>query len=146
MANVDYEVNVSPDGHVFWFVSTGPNGSITKVVTMQPMERVGRYNMAMADVINGELDYDNLTNNNDMDRIFGAIAVIVRRFTNRYPASQINIKGSNPARTRLYRMKISNNLERITAEFNVYGAIDNRLKFKHFRKGENYVAILVSRK
>lgn len=113
---------------------------------MQPMAIIGRYNLAMADVINDELDFNNITNNKDLDRVFGTVAKIVRHFTGRYRKAEIFFAGANAVRTRLYRIKVSNNLELITREFNVYGVKGHNDNFEKFKKGEPYSGILVSRK
>jgi hypothetical protein len=56
------------------------------------------------------------------------------------------IIGSDERRSKLYQIHISNNLDEIQKEFNVYGRKYNSEEFEEFVKGENYQAFLVERK
>ncbi len=148
MEQNSYEVKVSQDRQQYWFVSSGKNGDITKVVTMQTMKRAGRFNLALADEINGKLDYKSKTDNGDLDYVFATISEIVIYFTKFFPASEIFITGNTPVKTRLYQMKVSNNLEWINNEFEVFGMTDESGNgdFTPFKMGINYKGILVTRK
>ena len=62
-------------------------------------------------------------------------------------ASELNEEGtddSTKARTRLYQMGISNNLEAIEKDFTVYGL--KAKKWESFNKKATYEAFLVKRK
>lgn len=53
--------------------------------------------------------------------------------------------GSSEARTRLYRMGITNNLEGLKNDFFVYGLTKDEI-FEEFIVGEDYLGFLVTRK
>ena len=66
-------------------------------------------------------------------------------FTGKYPNIYVFATGSNEARTRLYRIGISNNLGELEKDFKVYGLkIDET--FEPFIIGNDYVGFLVKRK
>jgi hypothetical protein len=146
MATIGYRVIEHQSGYVYSFTSVGPKGSILKIVTLQRMTIVGFFNLAMGDEINGQVDYYNVTNNKDMDKVFATIAEIARIFLTRFPRNKIFFSGNTLAKTRLYQLQVSNNLELITRIFNVYGQKHINGRFSKFNKGEKYVGILVSNK
>ena len=92
------------------------------------------------------MSYDNITDNKDLAKLFNSIGAIVNHFTKQYPSVQVFVKGNNPVKTRLYQMKISENLNEISKEFNVKGSKSATGNFTQFKKGENYFAFLFSRR
>lgn len=146
MATTGYEISSSQSGYLYWFISVGTKGSIMKVVRLQPLKEVGHFNLAMGDVINNDISYFNVTNNNDRDKVFATIAEIVRLFLTRFPRNHVFVTGNTPAKIRLYQMLVSNNLELISREFKVYGQKQLKGRFKKFKKGESYSGILISNK
>ena len=56
----------------------------------------------------------------------------------------IYARGSNSARTRLYRIGITNNLIKIRKDFEVFGLKDDQ--WNEFRKNTEYKAFLIKRK
>ena len=143
-----YEIEFTTDRSCYWFTSKNVlgEGSVIKIVRMQPTAIHGIYNLALGDIIQGVENYDNITNNGDLKIVFGTIANIVIDFTTKYPKAQIVVKSDNPIRQRLYRMNVSNNLEKINKYFNVYGTSNENIQYTKFEKGKNYISILVSRK
>lgn len=146
MGTMGYTFTASKSGYLYWFTSIGPKGSILKIVTLQPTKKFDRFNLAMGDEIDGNVDYYHITNNNDRDKIFSTIAEIVRAFLNRFPRNEIFITGNTPARIRLYQSQVSNNLQLIIREFKVYGQKQFDGRFKKFQQGERYTGILISNK
>jgi len=124
MEQDSYQVNVKHDKYQYWFISSGKNGDVMKVVTMQPLLRANRYNLAVADVDNGKLDYESITDNGDLDQVFGTVSEIVKFFTENFPGSENSIKGNTAVKTRLYTMKVSNHLKEIKSEFELFGTTD----------------------
>jgi hypothetical protein len=55
--------------------------------------------------------------------VLATVAATVYAFLDKYPNVWIYATGSNKSRTRLYRMGITNNLEEILKDFEVYGLI-----------------------
>ncbi len=61
-----------------------------------------------------------------------------------YPNAMVFATGSTKARTRLYRIGISNNLAEIQKDFDVYGLVDNG--WQQFDKKTEFRAFLVTKK
>ena len=141
-----YNIGVSKDKKAYRFFSEGPNGSIEKRVYFQSLPVPNRYNLALCDIIYGKENYENITGNKDLDMVFGTIAAIVQHFINSFPNAEVYLTGNTKAKTRLYQIKVANNLEEIQTDFEVYGCKVDAGPFTSFRKGENYTGILVKRK
>ncbi|MEO6252788.1 MAG: hypothetical protein ABIO79_05760 [Ferruginibacter sp.] len=107
------------DRSQYWFETTGKN-VVQKAALFDEMEVKRRYNLSLADIINGELDFDNRTANNDIKLLFDTIASIVIDYSEEYPNREIYLTGSTATRTRLYQIKITENLDDITELFNLF--------------------------
>ena len=130
----------------FEFVSSGPKGDITKVVRYSPINVKGYYNLGFGDKdpLTGYLSDLSVTNNGDSQKVLATVAATLYTFTARYPEASVLATGSTEARTRLYRMGITNNLAAIEQDFEVLGLRDETWEF--FRKETPYGAFLVRRK
>ena len=76
--------------------------------------------------------------------MLATVASTLYVFTEKNTDAWVYATGSNNARTRLYRMGITLNLEEISADFEVFGLKEN--VWYEFEKGENYEAFLVKRR
>ena len=104
------------------------------------------YNLAFGDY-NEEtewIDDGEITNNNDSQKILATVASTIYVFTDKHPNVWVYATGSNSARTRLYRMGITTNLEEILLDFEVYG-LQNDI-WEGFKKETDYKAFLIKRK
>jgi hypothetical protein len=133
---------------VFEFISEGPKGRIRKMVqyTFTGTENV--YNLAFGDY-NEEtrtIDDITITNNGDSIKVLATVASTVYAFIEKYPEAWIFATGSTSVRTRLYRMGISNNIEEIKADFDVYGLTIDENIWEEFMLGEDYEAFLITKK
>ena len=72
----------------------------------------------------GDFDDFVITNNQDTIKVLATVAASVYAFSDVYPNARIYATGSTPARTRLYRMGISNNLEELQEQFDVFGFLE----------------------
>ena len=72
------------------------------------------------------------------------MAATVYTFTEKYPNSWIYAIGSSKARTRLYRMGISNNLAEIQQDYEIHGLRDG--SWYCFERNVDYDAFLTRRK
>lgn len=77
-------------------------------------------------------------------RYLATVASTLFVFTDHHPDAFVVAIGSTLARTRLYRIGITNNLEAIEKDFFIYGFKDNNCH--PFKKGTLYDAFLVRRK
>lgn len=147
MAIASYEIKVSNvSDRLYFFESEGSSGTILKVVIFEPMNEPGRFNLGMADWIDGELNYENISHHKDLDKVFSSVSIIIRHFLYQDPDREIFITGDTAAKMRLYRMKVSNNLEVIQKEFNIHGTWGENVDYELFRTGQNYLGLLISNK
>jgi hypothetical protein len=63
----------------------------------------------------------------------------------KYPDAIVYAKGSNLARTRLYQIGISKNLEEINEQFEVWGELGED-EIEVFQKDKNYLAFYIRNK
>lgn len=142
-----YEIKAKDSLMTFEFISEGPKGAIKKRVQFQKTSRINLYNLAFGDVNDETDDFDDtvISDNNDAVKVLNTVANTVKIFLNNYPMAKVYAKGSNVARTRLYRIGISNNLEYINEQFKVLGQLDDRVWFE-YEKNQNYSAFLIEKK
>ena len=66
-------------------------------------------------------------------------------FIEKYPNAFIFATGSTAIRTRLYRMRITNNLAEIKEDFDILG-LNEQSQWVEFVIGDDYEAFLISKK
>lgn len=140
-----YSYKINESFTDYEFISKGPKGSIKKVVRFTNIE-ANIYNLAFGDLIerNAEMNDRVATNNNDSLKVLSTVAVIVKVFTKRYENVVVFAKGSTHARTRLYRMGITNNWQAISADFEVFGLLNG--EWLAFELRLDFEAFLIYRK
>ena len=146
MGKEQYELRAESDAMSYQFTSIGPKGEIPKLIIYSKTPVKNLYNLAFGDkdLNTGEIDDLVITDNKDSQKVLATVASTVYAFTNKYPRAFIGATGSTKARTRLYQMGISNNLEKITADFNVFGRKEGI--WQPFEKNIAYDAFLIRRK
>jgi hypothetical protein len=147
MQNDRYKVEVSFDLQTFEFTSEGSKGNILKVVSYSEINVKGFYNLGFGDKdeITGFVSDLTVTNNGDSRKVLATVAATLYAFTMEKPDAAIIATGSTAARTRLYRMGITNNLEEISKDFTVLGLTES-LNWEIFRKNITYGAFLIRKK
>ena len=128
----------------FTFVSKGIK-DVKKVIQITATDLPNVYNLAMGDEISGEIDYTNRTNNGDTGRVMETIAHIILQYTATNPDRSVFVAGNTPAKTRLYQMYLSNNLQSVETVFEVYGLMAGT-SFEVFQKNKNFSGFLVRRR
>ncbi len=141
-----YLFESSPDLLTFEFDSIGTKGIITKVVRYTEINVHGFYNLGFGDKdpASGYISDLTVTNNNDSPKVLATVARTLYLFTGQYPDAVVLATGSTLARTRLYRIGITNNLGDIEQDFVVLGLTDNN--WEPFRKNKIYHSFAVRRK
>lgn len=140
------ELLVSSDYLVYEFTSTGPRGSIPKMIKFTPNKEEDIYNLAFGTKKeDGSLDDLARDNNNDRNKILATIASVLRIFFDKYPNKWVYFTGSTRERTRLYRMAITLNIEELSVDFEIVGTFTAEHRYNHipFEKGVNFFAFLV---
>jgi len=141
-----YDVRTSPDVEAFEFDSIGPRGTVRKVVRYTEINIKNFYNLGFGDKdpLTGFISDLSVTNNNDSKKVLATVAATLYAFTDSHPRATIIATGSTEARTRLYRIGISNNLTAIEQDFIILGLTET--DWEAFRKNVTYGAFLVRRK
>jgi hypothetical protein len=95
--------------------------------------------------VTGDIDDTVITNNGDSEKVLATVAATLYTFTDKFPEAMVFASGSTSARTRLYRIGISNNLDVINADFEIFGLTKDNNWVK-FEKKKDFDAFLVKRK
>lgn len=143
-----YSYSTNEDLLNYLFDSIGPKGTVKKIIrfTARNAKGVTYFNLGFGDLNleTGKSDDRAVTDNKDRDKILATVAAVVLDFTTLFPDIMVYAIGSTRARTRLYQMGISANLDEIIATLDVFGFINN--DWEKFDKNINYEAFLVIRK
>jgi hypothetical protein len=147
MREETYQIRANSFEKVFEFTSEGPKGSIKKRIVYEDTNIEGIYNLAFGDVDAETDDFDDkvISDNEDAVKVLATVAETVFIFLKTYPNAAIRARGSNFARTRLYRIGISNNLEEIINNFDIYGLLEG-IGWVRYEKNKNYSAFLIKNK
>jgi hypothetical protein len=146
MKHKRYPITAGETSMVYEFVSVGVNKKVTKLIVYSKTRLHNFFNLGFGDKDEetGQIDNEVITNNGDSQKVLATVAATLYLFTEKFPEAMIFATGSTKARTRLYRIGISNNIEEIKPDFEVFGLIENR--WYPFEKGTEYEAFLVKRK
>ena len=146
MLNDHYKVRVSENVEAFEFDSVGPKGTVRKVVRYIEINLKGFYNLGFGDKDEetGFISDLSITNNEDSQKVLSTVAATLYVFIETHPSATVIATGSTGARTRLYRIGISNNLAEIEKDFVILGLKGE--EWEPFRKNTNYLAFLVRKK
>jgi hypothetical protein len=141
-----YELKSDESLTVFEFVSIGRKGEISKIVQYSETNLKDFYNLGFGDkdLNTGEVDDRVISDNGNGQKVLATVAATVYAFTNKYPEAWIYATGSTKSRTRLYRIGLTNNLEKITEDFELYG--QRKGEWQEFVGGIEYEAFLVKRR
>jgi hypothetical protein len=148
--NLDsYNYEIDESFQTYEFVSEGPNGKVTKIVSYTEFGTVNgeiAYNLGFGDVNHqtGAISDMAVTNNNDSMQVLATVAQTIVEFSAHYGKHWIRVKGSTPARTRLYQIGVSGIWDEIKEDFELYGLKDEA--YLEFKKNVNYEAFLVRKK
>jgi hypothetical protein len=124
------------------FISEGPKGRIKKVVRFLQISS-DVYNLGFGDLdeVTGEISDTVITDNKDSQKVLATVASTIYDFYGQYPGTRVLVKGNTLARTRLYRIGITNNWKEISMDFEVHGLKNGEWELFQFRK--DYEAFLI---
>ncbi|HRI58278.1 MAG TPA: hypothetical protein PK228_01075 [Saprospiraceae bacterium] len=114
-----YPFNSANFHKLFTFKSISAERTIVKVVQFSHIKD-NFYNLGLADFEKGKLQFTELSNNEDLVRVIGTVAAIVRRFTEVYPEREVVIRGEK-RRMQLYNIVFRRRYAEIEREFQVWG-------------------------
>jgi hypothetical protein len=132
---------------IYEFYSEGIKGRVRKMVEYTETGTDGVFNLAFGDFdeITNSINDLSVTNNGDSLKVLATVASTVYAFFDKHPNAYVVAIGSTSARTRLYRMGITNNLTEIEEDFIVYGLTDE-FNWEKFEVGKDYEAFLITKK
>ncbi len=141
-----YELKSDESLTIFEFLSVGRKGDIPKIIQYSETNLKDFYNLGFGDknLQTGEVDDTVISDIGDSQKVLATVAATVYAFTDKYPEAWIYATGSTKSRTRLYRIGITNNLEEIIGDFDLYGLREG--EWQEFVKGVEYEAFLVRRR
>ena len=137
-----YSYKVNKNFLDYEFTSEGPKGTIKKIIRFTAIGR-NLFNVGFGDLeeLTGNINDIVVTNNGDRRMVIVTVASAVYDFMLKYPDAVVVAKGSTVARTRLYRIGITNNLEEINRNFYVFGLTNKT--WETFITGKDYDAFLI---
>jgi hypothetical protein len=131
------------------FMSIGPKGAISKIVKFTVRQDGAGFNLALGNLKDdGNIDDLARDDNKDRNKILATVVAVLKVFFDKYPDKWVFFRGSTPERTRLYRMAITLNLEELSTEFEIVGALTEKSTYNEgtFQKGINYFGFFVQGK
>ncbi len=144
-----YPIIIGETSMIYEFISEGAQGRISKLIIYSETHLRNFYNLGFGDKDEtGNIDDEVVTNNGDSEKVLVPINIGIAStlyiFTDRFPEARIFATGSTKARTRLYRIGISNNFEEIEMDFEVFGLVGEH--WQPFQKQIEFEAFSVKRK
>jgi hypothetical protein len=141
-----YLLQTDDEQTIFEFYSQGPRGNILKRVAYTPTTISNLWQLVMGDynTETDEIDFLNVTNNNDREKVLATVGSTLYSFFDKMPQVMVYARGSTNSRTRLYQIGINSMYEQIIQDFEVYGELDG--EFERFSKNKNYNSFIVIKK
>ena len=135
-----YPLYATNNDTLYDFLSLGPKGVITKQVRFALLHGDKVYNLAFGDFDSATRTFDDqaVSNNGDLELILATVAAAVYDFCRYHSGASIFAVGGTPARTRLYRMAIARHLNRLQAQFRIYGELED--EWEPFQLNRPYTA------
>jgi hypothetical protein len=138
-------IRESNDVNDFDFISVGTKGNIHKRIRFcqTPIDNV--VELMFGDAIGShDVNYYSVTNNGDRDKILLTVARATRIFLEVNPEKTAYFVGSTHARTRLYKIAISLNLDLLLKDYEIFGFYENQ--WLPFKKNLNPSAFYVKKR
>lgn len=141
-----YPYKKSLDILTFDFESIGPNGISKKQIVYSSLEETDDvYTLSLFEIFeDGNRDVYFESKNKDLTKIMATILRTMLDFFKKYETKSIAFTGSDPKRTRLYRMVIS----KIKSQMDIFKieGISLNGEIVDYEPNENYLAYVVSLK
>jgi hypothetical protein len=136
------DLHIKEGYSVFEFFSVGRRGVILKRIAFAPTEYEDVYNLVFGDInVDGEIDDFSNSGNGDRNKVLSTIAHVIEIYLRAFPNRFIFFTGSTQERTRLYRMAIGINLDKLLLKFEIYSKVGNDIL--PFRKNMELEGFLV---
>lgn len=108
------------------FDSINDEKVVNKAVTFTQTPVKDIYNLALLDILADGKESDMVVSDNqDLPTVLATVIKIIEKFLNKFPEKIVTFKGSDDRRTRLYRIVISKEIDKIKERFMVLGLLEN---------------------
>lgn len=111
---------LSDENDAFFFVSTGSQGEIIKIVVFSQTSE-GLWNVGFGDLKKGKINDRQISNNGDFAKVLATVAAAVYRFSARYPNRSLRIVPVDFDRKRLYNHVFRRHFSEIEKRYLVVG-------------------------
>lgn len=135
MDHLSYNLHVSAYYTTYEFLSIGKRGVYPHLIKFSPIPELdGFYNLGFGRKMDDHtIDDQHINDNGDRDLILATVVKSVYAFSEQYAEKYIVFRGSTASRTRLYRMLLSNYYHLLSADFYIWGIVNNtRIPFEPF--------------
>lgn len=130
---------------LYFFESHGSKKVMKAVQFTHVYDRI--YNLGLADVANGKLNFRELAFSDDSWKVFNTVAAITIQFAEFYPDARILIRAADEKRLNLYNLIFQRRIKQIETFFEVFGFLDYKADVSEpFQVGVKYEAFIVKRK
>lgn len=137
-----YQYIFDNSGRIFSFSSTGGR-EMDKVVLFIPTAYSDCYSITLGDLqIDGSIDVNERGGSYNAEFVLSTVAKVIAFFLSDFPGAEVIIEGSTPARTRLYQIAISREMDDLGRYFDVYGVDGDTVEI--FRKGRMYRSFAIT--
>ena len=139
-----YDVKVLENGCRFDFLSIGYTAT-HKAILYQETEIPFLYSLTLAEVQqDGRLSTIINNSNADMEPTMATISNTIETFTAAHPRAVVGFMGNTDAKTRLYRIAISRDLDRFLERYLIWGVRSDNGKRELFKPDQPYQYFFVS--
>ncbi|WP_409014324.1 DUF6934 family protein [Dyadobacter sp. CY326] len=126
------------------FLSISPAKKVSKVVLLSLVNAEDIYNLALLDLLEDDSLCDiTETRNGDFRTVMSTVMAIVKHFLEKQPLTLVMFSGTEARRHRLYRILLTNELEKITKTFRIWGRQNGLLEV--FQPNVNYDHYLIEK-
>ena len=125
MLGETYQLHEFEDATVFWFISKGEKGNITKVILFTPKEG-NVWNLGFGDYFEGTMHDSVISNNRDLRMVMSTVAKAAYEFFTTHPNQIIFFQPVDHRRRNLYNLIFQKRWHEISPNFNVVGWIADR--------------------
>lgn len=141
-----YEFKPNEEFLWFEFESVSSKKIVKKIVAFSPiLSNPDFYNLSLVDAFSdGSYSDNSITNNDDLPMVMATVIRTILIFFEKNPEKKVYIEGSTPERTRLYRIIIAKEINKIRDLFHIFGICKGQIEI--FKPNGDYKSFVISLK
>lgn len=137
-----------PNEEFLWFEfeSVSSKKLVKKIVAYSTISsNPDFYSLSLVDAFSdGSYSHTSITNNDDLPMVMATVIRTILVFFEKYPEKKVYIEGSTPERTRLYRIIIAKEINKIRDLFHIFGISNGKIEI--FKPNGDYKSFVISLK